>query len=241
MEKRSSLVVLLCLALFPALHAQDPGASRSTPGQHDAQSGETQVETLRSDASWCGPRVLYFFSVYFGQEHTLDQVISLCKTDDRGYTSLLHLVEAAKKLDLEPTPVFCTAHQLLNLEGPAIITVNGPAGPGGNAPDTSANTGSVLHFVALIGREDDSYLVFNPGVLIGSYWVPREAIERDFTGHAVLLKGCPLPPMLPRLSWQVLASAIVTCGLIVVALLALTNRLPSMIVRKCPPASELRS
>src|SRR5882762_8226149 len=100
MEKRFSLVVLLCLALFPALHAQDPGASRTTPDQHDAQPAEAQMVTLRPDASWCGPRVLYFFSAYFGQEHTLDEVISLCKTDDRGYTSLLHLVEAAKKLDL---------------------------------------------------------------------------------------------------------------------------------------------
>src|SRR5260370_40774673 len=78
-------------------------------------------EILSQVASWCGPRLLYFFARLSGQDCTLDYVVSICKTDEAGHADLLSLVTAARELNLEPLAVECAPEQILSLNGPAIL------------------------------------------------------------------------------------------------------------------------
>lgn len=171
-------VLFLLVSTLPAQAPTPPEPARNpiTP----------PYDVLRPDAAWCGPRVLYFLSCYLeDREASLDQVVSLCRSDQEGYTTLLDLVQAARKLDLEPTPITCSADQLLSLGGPAIIGVGRPASP--------TNRKIRLHFVGLICKRGQRYLVIDPSLRAEPILVPAYRIRDSFTGHAVLIRGCPRP------------------------------------------------
>jgi ABC-type bacteriocin/lantibiotic exporter with double-glycine peptidase domain len=129
---------------------------------------------LHPDASWCGPRVLYFFSVYLGRERALDEVVALCHTDQEGLTSMADLARAAEDLGLNPTPVRCTADDLLAFNGPALVSL-------------SNRTEGPVHFVGLLGEEAGDFVVLDPSVGVRTQRVRKERIARSFTGHAILL------------------------------------------------------
>jgi hypothetical protein len=169
------LLLPLCLGLLPA---EGPLGEQGPP-----------YEVLRPDAAWCGPRILYFFACYLDRERPLPEVVSLCATDAEGYTSMRDLVEAARALDLDPTPVRCRANQLLALGGPAILCVGRPETPGAKVQR--------LHFVGLVGRQGDKYLVVDPSLRAEPIAVSGDRIAGSFTGHAVLLDGCPRPWLIP--------------------------------------------
>jgi hypothetical protein len=50
-------------------------------GAGPEKSEAPPYEMLQPNASWCGPRVLYFFSCYFRQDYSLEEVVSACQTD----------------------------------------------------------------------------------------------------------------------------------------------------------------
>lgn len=135
---------------------------------------EAQYERLSPDASWCGPRVLYFFSVYLGKPCPLEEVVAHCRPDDKGLTSLADLARVAGLLGLTPTPVRCTIADLEDFNGPAIVSVS------------REHTGPV-HFVGVLRRESDAFVVLDPSVSVRTYRVSRSFLERSFTGHAILL------------------------------------------------------
>ncbi len=162
-------------------------------------------ELLRPETAWCGPRVLYFFACYLGRDCTLDEVVSLCGTGEDGYTSLRDLVQACRTLELDPTPVACSADKLLALGGPAIIAVG--------RSDASDKSVKRLHFIGLIGRQGDDFLVIDPALRAEPIAVSRDKIARSFTGHAVLLTGCPRPLILPSAVRVVVPCAALVAGL----------------------------
>jgi len=153
------------------LSALGADASSSLPG---AGVAAQPFEMLHPDASWCGPRVLYFFSVYLGKERPLNEVVALCKTDEQGLTSLADLSHAAEKLGLKPTPVRCTADDLAEFNGPALISL------------AAADAGPV-HFVGLLGKEGERLVVMDPSLSVHTRRVPMDRLAKSFTGHAILL------------------------------------------------------
>ncbi len=163
-------LLFACAAAGVALSAAEP------PVATDSDEGPVSVpyEILRPDASWCGPRVLYFFSAYFGRERPLDEIVKLCRTDDAGLTSLADLSRAAEELGLKPSPVNCTVDELEDFDGPALISLsNREAGP--------------VHFVGLLGMEDGKFVVLDPSSGVRTRHIRRERIAHSFTGHALLL------------------------------------------------------
>ncbi len=140
--------------------------------------------------------------------------MSRCASNSEGFTTLRDLVAAARSLDMDPAPVQCDVDQLLALGGPAIIGVGRPPAPGAKELR--------LHFVGLIGRRGDRYLVIDPSLRIEPLYVPRERIARSFTGHAVLLRGCPRPWIWPHRGY--LASFIAAPVLCFLALAVLRYR-----------------
>ncbi len=145
-------------------------------------------EILSQDASWCGPRLLYFFARLSGQDCTLDYVVSICKTDEAGHADLLSLVTAARELNLEPLAVECAPEQILSLNGPAILCFRRTA-----AVINDSGTSEVLHFVGLVGKKGDEYWIVDPSVDTAPYPADLDAVKHRFTGHVVLLRGCPRP------------------------------------------------
>jgi len=176
------------------------------PGEVPPDIAEQPYEVVRPEAAWCGPRVLYFLACYLGQDCTLDDVVSRCKTDPGGYTTFRNLVQAARSLDLEPTAIECDVEQLLALGGPAIIGVGRPQSPGAKELR--------LHFVGLIGRykDTDRYLVIDPSLRTEPLAVPRKTIISSFSGHAILLRGCPRPWIWPDRECLWLSSLLLAAG-----------------------------
>lgn len=218
------LIVLgtIMVAHLSALgQVKDASSKANSPPKMLFPFAGEQVEILRPEASWCGPRVLYFFSCYFGNDYSLDEVEFLCNTDENGYTSLLDLAQASQALGLDPTPISCSPEQLLELGGPAIICVLGRERKEGKSPVKDADKkqdAPVVHFVGLLGREDDGFVIFNPGLSTGCFKVTPQAIESEFTGHAILLRGCPQPLLWPW--WLTFPWSIVTALLPVSLMLA---------------------
>lgn len=136
--------------------------------------GTEPYEILQPDASWCGPRVLYFFSVYMGKPCALDEVVIRCRADSNGLTSLADLSEAADSLGLVPTAVHCSVDDLAEFNGPAIVSL-------------SRRQEGPVHFVGVLRREQESFVVLDPSVSVRTYRVSRPFLEESFTGHAILL------------------------------------------------------
>jgi hypothetical protein len=212
--------VVTALWVLLLISADKPAAPQA--GKPDPRAAVRPIaepyEVLAPDAAWCGPRILYFFACYLGRNCTLDEAVARCQTDANGYTTLQNLTRAARELGLEPTPVACDAEQLLALGGPAIICVGRPAAPASaERPAPEAAPRTEIHFVGLIGPKDDAFLVVDPAVRTEALIVTRGKIRQSFTGHAVLLRGCPRPFLWPH--WQspegaVAALAVCDLGLV---------------------------
>jgi ABC-type bacteriocin/lantibiotic exporter with double-glycine peptidase domain len=210
------------------METQQPPSESNSPASD-------KYAILDPDPSWCGPRVVYFFACYFGNDYSLEEVVSLCKTNEIGYTSLLDLVNACRSLGLEPTPISCSAQEILSLGGPAIICVEAPQREQGKPSGrivTSKSDLPVLHFVGLVAREDDHFLVFNPGLSMECFRVSDEGIRREFTGQAVLLRGCPRPPL--ALRWLSFPWVFLTFGLVFILIIGL-----SKLAKRVGPAFSL--
>jgi hypothetical protein len=195
------LALLCCLLSGDGDIGQRPNAERAEP-----------YEALQSDAAWCGPRILYFFSCYFRQERTLHEVVELCKPDERGYVTLQQLVQAAQQIGLEPLPLGCSADEVLDLGGPAILCVRASAG---SSPEDSSEP---VHFIGVVGRQGDEYWVVDPAQSTRAMRVSRAQIASAFTGHAVLLKGCPRPELL---AWWLRGPTLLVSSVAALLLLAL--------------------
>ena len=114
------VMTLLAAIFFTPCDAKEGAPDES---QKPTLRPNETYEILRPDSAWCGPRIVYFFACYAGEDCTLEQVVKLCKTESNGTASMLQLVEAARALNLDPTPVQCSTDELLTLGGPAIIAV----------------------------------------------------------------------------------------------------------------------
>lgn len=173
------LLLHLSLALFAAAGAPietSAPTDTSTKVVESPRLGPTiaaPYELLQPDASWCGPRVLYFFTVYLGHPSTLDDVVAQCRPDAEGLTSLADLSGAAESLGLVPTPVQCSVDDLADFDGPAIVSIARLEGP--------------VHFIGLLRCEDDKFIILDPSRSVRTYRVSRPALEQSFTGHAILL------------------------------------------------------
>lgn len=113
---RQLLALSFVLAYVLQARAEDQQSSeawRPPPG----------YELLSSEASYCGPRILFFFTAYFGINTDLASIVRLCNTDSDGLTSLLDLVRCAGELELDPEAIACNAATLEELGGPAIISL----------------------------------------------------------------------------------------------------------------------
>jgi hypothetical protein len=97
-----------------AVLAGEPESQRAA-----AEKLPAGYEILSADARWCGPRILFFFSCYYGMERTLDEVVQLCATDEAGLTAMADLVRAARELDLDPMPVEATLDEIVQMGRPA--------------------------------------------------------------------------------------------------------------------------
>ncbi len=186
------MTAALLLTVLLGQSGRDAGPLDPEPWEPPGQP----FEILRQDAGWCGPRVLFFFACYLGQDCRLEQVVDLCKSDEHGNTTLRDLVSAARDLDLGPVPIACPAEELLALGGPAIICVRGLA----SADDPREATGDTearewpVHFIGLIGPEEEGWFwVVDPAISTQAIVVHGDALQRAYTGHAILLKGCPRP------------------------------------------------
>jgi hypothetical protein len=123
---------------------------------------------------------------------------------------------------MDPLPIQCDVDQLLELGGPAILCVGRP-----DFPRATASTPMRIHFIGLIGRKGDRFLVIDPSLRTEPLAVPREQITQSFTGQALLLKGCPRPWVRP--SWLVdprwgVALAAGAAALLTVCLIAFVAR-----------------
>ncbi len=180
------LVLALAVCLSPGDESDRSASAAPASKRAPLEPVATPYEVLRPEASWCGPRVLYFFAWYLGKECTLEDVCRLCETDSQGHTSLLNLVEAARALDLEPTAIACSTAELQNLRGPAILCVR-----------RAKQSGDPAHFIGLLGQEEDYFHIVDPAVSTQPFGVRKDSLTRAFLGQVVLLKGCPIPPLRP--------------------------------------------
>jgi ABC-type bacteriocin/lantibiotic exporter with double-glycine peptidase domain len=156
-------------------------------------------EILQPDASWCGPRIVYFFARYLERNCTLDEVVRMCRTDKQGCTTLLNLVEGARLLGLDPVPITCSKRDLLELSGPAILCLG---------PKASDAEGRRVHFVGLVARKGDRYIVVDPSGGTDAFSISAETLTERFTGEAVLLENCSRPLVRPM--W--FTEAFLLCG-----------------------------
>jgi hypothetical protein len=169
-----------------------------------------QYEVLSSDAAYCGPRILYFFARHAGRECTLEEVVGLCGTAPDGTTDLVSLSRAAEALDLDPLLIQCRADQLLDLGGPAIFCVVRNRSPQKEGGDGEL----VVHYVGFVRPEGDAYRVVDPSLLIGDLRMSEAEVQRSFTGHALLLRGCPRPVVRPAwMTWRNVLGAAVAVSL----------------------------
>src|SRR5579884_1010025 len=197
---------VMCLGVCLSQLPYAEGTKQSGRGPSSAPAAPTlnpvakAYEVLQTDASWCGPRVLYFMNEYLGNDCKLDDVVQLCNTDPRGYTTLLDLVRAAEALGLEPEAVACTSDQLLRTHGPAIACIRvGSAVPGSSGSPGEEN--ATMHFIGFIGRTPDgAYWCIDPAQATTPFPVQEDLFSRSFSGQAVLLRGCRLPAIRP--SWM---------------------------------------
>jgi hypothetical protein len=162
-------------------------------------------EVLSPDASYCGPRILYFFARYTGHSCSLEDVVRLCEAREDGTTDLASLARAAEALNLDPVLIDCTSDQLLELRGPVVFCARPFSAPADADP---IRDGQPVHFVGMVRREGEVVYVLDPSMLIGTIPVRREVVRRQFTGQAMLLGGCPRPVARPPwATWRnVLAS-----------------------------------
>jgi ABC-type bacteriocin/lantibiotic exporter with double-glycine peptidase domain len=172
-----ALIAMLSLGCVAgSLAAAVETSTQASPGAEalDAARVSAPYEVLQPDASWCGPRVLYFFSVYLGKPRPLDEIVALCRTDEQGLTSLADLSKAAESLGLLPTPVKCSVDDLAEFNGPAIISV-------------SRQQEGPVHFIGVLRREEESFVILDPSVSVRTYRISRPFLAASFTGHAILL------------------------------------------------------
>ncbi|MBI1900861.1 MAG: hypothetical protein HYS13_07090 [Planctomycetia bacterium] len=207
----SLLVSVACGLTFAC--ASPAEAELPEVGQSRTESETLPFEQLREDTGWCAPRVLYFLACYAGRECSLDEVVKLCKCDDKGTARMSSLVDAAEALGLEPTAIECTADQIVGLSGPAILCIDprrrfDAKPPGGDL--------GVLHFIGYVRPDGDYLRIIDPAVSGTTILARRESIRKMFTGKAILLKGCDRPFLLP--SWYTPTSAAVVAGAVGVAL-----------------------
>lgn len=211
----STTCLLLCVFLAaPAdvrrnTHESEPDAAAREP-----MAQQDSYEIIRFGAAYCAPRVLYFMARYSGVQTTLEDVVRLCQTDQAGYTTLLHLCNAAEHLGLEPVAIDCTADELLKCSGPAVICI--AISP--TQVDKDANDGrSRVHFIGLIRREGDKCRIIDPSTGLDPVWVRGDALGRVFSGQVLLLKGCSMPSS--SITARVAALALTTFagGLVVLA------------------------
>ncbi|MGE3313944.1 MAG: cysteine peptidase family C39 domain-containing protein [Planctomycetaceae bacterium] len=174
-----AILATVCF-LSAALAGNFVAGVETTTAQPTVTSSLDQVglqapyEILQPDASWCGPRVLYFFSIYLDKPCRLDDVVKRCSADEKGLTSLADLSSAADSLGLVPTAVRCNVDDLAEFNGPAIVSL-------------SQRQQGPVHFVGLVRREKDSFVILDPSVSVRTYRISRAFLEESFTGHAILL------------------------------------------------------
>lgn len=187
---RYLFVGLMCSVFITcSVHAEDP-SRQIIYGWNPAMQ---PCELVQGDASWCGPRIVYFFSCLYRGEASLQDVTRLCKADKQGLTLMYDLVSATKELGMDPMPIACDARELCSLGGPAIVAVRSRRdGPSQHA--TIDVLHQPVHFIGLISCESERCLIVDPAVASRPYWFPMEQFQQRFTGSAVLLKGCPMPP-----------------------------------------------
>jgi ABC-type bacteriocin/lantibiotic exporter with double-glycine peptidase domain len=149
-------------------------------------------EIVRSDAAWCGPRLLYFFSVYLDRERPLNQVIGLCAADATGFVSFEAVELAARELGLEPTAVQCSAQAIAESGGPAMLVIN---------------KGSE-HFVGLIAYDGHICTIVDPSRPSSVHAMPIDDLKQYATGHAIFLKGARIP----RVTFPILETIAVLLG-----------------------------
>jgi ABC-type bacteriocin/lantibiotic exporter with double-glycine peptidase domain len=190
--------------MLTGLLAINPTVSQleaEAPGTPQVSQNETasRWDRFGPDESWCGPRILYFFNRYFGDDATLEQIVGRSNVTPEGWMSLASVVEAAETLGLEPEPIEVSAPVLLRLGGPAIIVVDVQRPFRDQDAKKGDSTRHIVHFVGLVGQEHaDKWWIVDPARVKAAREVDRAAIERNFSGHAVLLKGCPRPSVLPH-------------------------------------------
>ncbi len=184
-----ALPIGLSLAVKPALGQADSPKNRLM---------ETQMpfDVLQPDAAWCGPRVLFFLAQYLGKDCSLDSVVELCGTDAEGYTSLDCLVTAAGEMGLDPVPIGFPPEQVTELEGPAILCVRKAFPP---KDSKSSVPEARLHFIALVCKQGERYWILDPSRDTSLVAFAPERLRAVSTGHAILLKGSPVPAL--RVSW----------------------------------------
>jgi hypothetical protein len=169
-----AIMLLLCIGIAGHFAFGVETSQRKTDPTSEEPRVAEPYEVLQPDASWCGPRVLYFFSVYLGKPCALDDVVARCSADANGLTSLADLSQAADSLGLVPTAVRCSVDDLAEFNGPAIVSL-------------SRRQEGPVHFVGVLRREKESFVVLDPSVSVRTYRVSRPFLEESFTGHAILL------------------------------------------------------
>jgi ABC-type bacteriocin/lantibiotic exporter with double-glycine peptidase domain len=215
--KRVGTVVLICVTALSSIAVTHvDGHDEGEPGHlHALDSVVEPYEVLSPDASYCGPRILYFFARYTRRECTLEEVVNLCEINSDGTIDLDGLARAAVSLDLDPLLIECRAEQLLELGGPAILCIKTSHAP----PDQDQPSGvERVHFVGLVRSDGDGYRLMDPSVSMGGQTVSGRAIEAGFAGRALLLRGCPRPVVRPAwVTWVnvmvlLFSVAAIACG-----------------------------
>lgn len=202
----------------------------SLNAQTNAMADTPEYEVLRSDAAWCGPRILYFFSCYYNCGDPLSDIVSRCAPDKQGHMSLFQLLQVAKDLKLAPVPVQCSFDELMKSRGPAIICLRAPSAP------QSAG----VHFVGLVPNQVDpestaGFWIIDPSSRDVLAARPDNELHRMFTGFAIFLRGSKVPPLVPwYLSMNVVLSPLYCSAVLIVMVSAYRQWGPSAAAKATP-------
>lgn len=141
----------------------------SAPKWNEATASQGRARGLEGcyRPSQCGPICLYATCRHYGIRVSLEEVCRMCEFDGRP-VSMSQLVEAAKKLDLKPTPLNASISQLENMSGPAIIDY--PTG----------------HFSVFLGWNGDHVGIFDPPRPLGAVY--KEKLKAQWGGHVLVLE-----------------------------------------------------
>lgn len=135
------------------------------------------------DARDCGVAALATVAKHFGSTYSLAYLREIAKTDMEG-TTALGLVEAAKKIGMEPKAVKAdmSLFDADDVPFPFIAHI--------------IKDGKLLHFVVVYKAGKDSLVVADPDPHAGVHKVPKERFEKEWTGVALFI--APAPSYVPH-------------------------------------------